>query len=261
MAEWVRLQLGRGTYNGRKFFSADRSREMWTPNTVVAGVSETAEKFNPSVHFNLYGMGWFLSDYRGRKVVTHSGGLDGMTSRVAMLPEENLGVVILTNSETPLQSFLWYKVFDVFLGAPRRDWSADYAARVKAAKERSDAEAKRLEDARVPNTKPSLALSSYAGTYTGAMYGDARVTEENGRLVLRMMHSPNFVGDLEHWHFDTFRIKWRESVIYPFAQRGWVTFTLDPRGKVSEMKIDDPNPDFDFKELEFKRTADVRASQ
>jgi CubicO group peptidase (beta-lactamase class C family) len=261
MAEWVRLQLGRGTYNGKKFFSADRSREMWTPNTVVAGVSETAERFNPSVHFNLYGMGWFLSDYRGRKVVTHSGGLDGMTSRVAMLPEENLGVVILTNSETPLQSFLWYKVFDVFLGAPRRDWSADYAARVKAAKERGDAEAKKLEDARVPNTKPSLALSAYAGTYTGAMYGDARVAEEQGRLVLRMMHSPNFVGDLEHWHFDTFRIKWRDSVIYPFQQRGWVTFTLDPQGKVSEMKIDDPNPDFDFKELEFKRTADARASQ
>src|SRR3954468_22597855 len=173
MAEWVRLQLGRGTYNGRKFFSANRSREMWTPNTVVAGVSETAEKFNPSVHFNLYGMGWFLSDYRGHKVVTHSGGLDGMTSRVALLPEENLGVVILTNSETPLQSFLWYKVFDVFTNAPPRDWSADYMARAKAAEERNAAEAKKLEDARVPNTKPSLALNSYAGTYTGAMYGDA----------------------------------------------------------------------------------------
>jgi CubicO group peptidase (beta-lactamase class C family) len=259
MAEWVRLQLGRGTYGGKRIFSADRSRDMWTPNTVVAGVSESAEKFNPTVHFNLYGMGWFLSDYRGHKVVTHSGGLDGMTSRVALLPEENLGVVILTNSETPLQSFLWYKVFDVFLGAPRRDWSADYMARVKAAKERGDAEAKRLEDARVPNTKTSLPLPAYAGTYGGQMYGDAKVTEENGRLVLRLLPSPNYVGDLEHWHFDTFRIKWRESVVYPYP-RGWVTFTLDPQGKVSEMKLDVPNPDFDFKELEFKRAADARAA-
>jgi CubicO group peptidase (beta-lactamase class C family) len=258
MAQWVRLQLGRGTYEGKKIFSADRSREMWTPQTVVGGVSESAEKFNPTVHFNLYGLGWFLSDYRGRKVVTHSGGLDGMTSRVAMLPEENLGVVVLTNSETPLQSFLWYKVFDVLTGAPARDWSADYAARAKAAREREEAEARKLEEARVPNTKPSLAPSAYAGTYTGAMYGDARVTEEQGRLVLRLAHSPNFVGDLEHWHFDTFRVKWRESVIYPFP-RGWVTFTLDPQGKVSEMKLDVPNPDFDFKELEFKR-ADARAA-
>jgi len=255
MAQWLRLQLGRGTFEGKKFFSADRSREMWTPNTVVSGVSEAAEKFNPSVHFNLYGMGWFLSDYRGRRVVTHSGGLDGMTSRVAMMPEENLGVVILTNSETPLQSFLWYKVFDVFLGAPARDWSADYMARARAAKERADAEAKKVEEARVPNTKPSLPLSAYAGTYTGAMYGDAKVSEEGGHLVVRLAPAPDFVGDLEHWHFDTFRIKWRDTIVYPFP-RGFVTFTLDPRGKASDMKIDVPNPDFDFKELEFRRAPD-----
>ncbi|MET0645348.1 MAG: serine hydrolase [Pyrinomonadaceae bacterium] len=254
MAEWVRLQLGRGTYQGRKIFSAAASREMWTPHTIVSGVSESAERFNPTTHFNLYGLGWALSDYRGRKVVTHSGGLDGMTSRVALLPEENLGVVILTNSETPLQAFLYYKVFDVFTGAPARDWSADYMARVKAARERDEAETKRIEAARVPDTKPSLPLSSYAGTYGGQMYGDAKVTEENGRLVVRLVPSPAYVGDLEHWHFDTFRIKWRESVVYPYP-RGWVTFHLDAQGKVSEMKIDVPNPDFDFKELEFKRAA------
>jgi CubicO group peptidase (beta-lactamase class C family) len=257
MAEWVRLQLGRGTYGGQKIFSAAASREMWTPHTVVAGVSEAAERFNPTVHFNLYGLGWFLSDYRGRKVVTHGGGLDGMTSRVALIPEESLGVVVLTNSETPLQSFLWYKVFDVFTGAPPRDWSADYMARAKAARERDEAEAKRLEDARVAGTRPSLGLGAYAGTYGGQMYGDAKVTEENGRLVVRLLPSPAYVGDLEHWHFDTFRIKWRDSVVYPYP-RGWVTFHLDPQGKVSEMKIDVPNPDFDFKELEFKRRPDAR---
>jgi CubicO group peptidase (beta-lactamase class C family) len=255
MAEWLRLQLGRGTYNGKKIFSAAASREMWTPNTIASGVSESAERFNPTVHFNLYGMGWFLSDYRGRKVATHSGGLDGMTSRVGLLPEENLGYVILTNSETPLQSLMMYKIFDVFTGAPARDWSADYLARAKAAKERDEAETKRIEAARVLNTKPSLPLSAYAGTYGGAMYGDARITEENGHLVVRLLPSPAYVGDLEHWHFDTFRIKWRDSVVYPYP-RGWVTFTLDPQGKVSDMKLDVPNPDFDFKELEFKRAAE-----
>jgi hypothetical protein len=123
---------------------------------------------------------------------------------------------------------------------------------VKTAREREAAEAKKIEEARVPNTKPSLALSAYAGTYGGQMYGDAKVSEENGRLVVRLAPAPNYVGDLEHWHFDTFRIKWRDSVIYPYP-RGWVTFQLDPQGKISEMKIDVPNPDFDFKELEFKR--------
>ena len=75
-----------------------------------------------------------------------------------------------------------------------------------------------MEEARVPDTKPSLPLSAYAGTYGGQMYGDARVTEENGRLVVRLLPSPNYVGDLEHWHFDTFRIKWRESVVYPYPR-------------------------------------------
>ena len=70
MARWVRLQLGRGTYEGRRFFSAAASREMWTPHTVVSGIGEQAERFNPTRHFNLYGMGWMLNDYQGRKVVS-----------------------------------------------------------------------------------------------------------------------------------------------------------------------------------------------
>jgi CubicO group peptidase (beta-lactamase class C family) len=252
MAQWLRLQLGRGTYEGKQIFAAQRSREMWTPHTVASGVSESGEKFNPTTHFNLYGLGWSLNDYQGRLVASHGGGLDGMISRVAMMPEENLGLVVLTNSETPLPNIISNKIFDVFLGVPKRDWSADLMARVKAGRERAAAEAKKIEDARVPDTKPSLALSAYAGTYTGQMFGDARVAEENGKLVVRLVPSPNFVGDLEHWHFDTFRIRWRDSIVYPFP-RGFVTFTLNPQGRVDEMKIDVPNPDFDFKELEFKR--------
>jgi CubicO group peptidase (beta-lactamase class C family) len=252
MAQWIRLQLGRGTYEGKKFFSADRSREMWTPNMIVGGISERAEKFNPTTHFNLYGLGWGLSDYQGRKVVSHGGGLDGMTSRVALMPEENLGLVILTNSESALSVILTNKIFDVFLGVPKRDWSADGLVREQQGREAAKLEAKKVEDSRVLNTKPSLPLSAYAGTFTGAMYGDAKVTEENGKLVVRLVSSPNFVGDLEHWHFDTFSIKWRDSIVYPFG-RGFVSFVIDPKGKVSEMKIDVPNPDFDFKELEFKR--------
>jgi CubicO group peptidase (beta-lactamase class C family) len=256
LAQWLRLQLGRGSYDGRRIFSAAASREMWTPHT-IAPLSEAGERFNPATHFNLYGLGWSLSDYHGRKMVSHGGALDGMLSRVAMLPEESIGVVILTNSETPLGALLSNKVFDVFLGAPARDWSADYLARSKRSEEAEREANRKIEDSRIAGTKPSLALAAYAGTYGGQMYGEARVAEEGGKLVLRLAPASNFVGDLEHWHFDTFRLKWRETVVYPFAMKGFVTFTLGPDGKVSEMKIDVPNPDFDFKELEFKRAADA----
>jgi hypothetical protein len=175
------------------------------------------------------------------------------------MPEENLGLVVLTNSETSLSSILVSKVFDTFLGVAKRDWSAEQLEQRTKGQEAARAAEKKIEDSRTPNTKPSLALQDYAGTYGGEMYGDARVTEENGKLVVRLLPSPNFVGDLEHWHFDTFRIKWREGVSYPFG-RGFVTFVLDPQGKPAEMKLDVPNPDFDFKELEFKRRKQTAAA-
>jgi CubicO group peptidase (beta-lactamase class C family) len=252
MAQWIRLQLGRGTLDGKKIFSAERAREMWSPHTVAGAISEAAEKFNPTTHFNLYGLGWGLSDYHGRKVISHGGGLMGMISRVALMPEEKLGMVLLSNSETPLANILSSKIFDVFLNVPKRDWSAEFLARSKQAEETAKAMRKKVEDSRLPNTKPSLPLSAYTGTYSGTFYGDARVTEENGKLVLRLVPAPHFVGDMEHWHLDTFSIKWRDSVTYQFG-RGFVSFIVDSAGKVSELKFDIPNRDFNFSELELKR--------
>jgi hypothetical protein len=217
-------------------------------------ISPAGELFIPSRHFNAYGMGFGLSDYQGRKVVQHSGGLDGMYSQVGMLPEEHLGVVILSNSETALPPAMMFKVIDTFLGvAPKRDWSAEYLARTAAGQRAAAAERAKTEAARVMGTNPSLPLERYVGTYRGTLYGDVTIAMENGHLVLRMAPSPSFVGDLEHWQYDTFRVTWRDSVVYAFAQKGWVTFTLDREGKLDQLKLDDPNPDFDFTELELHR--------
>jgi hypothetical protein len=169
-----------------------------------------------------------------------------------MMPEENLGIVVLTNSETPVSSILVNKAFDVFIGAPARDWSANYLELRKASDSSRQEAEKRHEQERARDTRPSLDPAGYAGAYTGQMYGDAKVAIEEGRLVLRLVPAPNFVGDLEHWQYDTFRVKWREGIVYPFP-KGFVTFVINARGQVEEMKIDVPNPDFDFKELEFKR--------
>ena len=255
IGNWLRLQLGRGSFEGKQIFTKERSAEMWSAITPL-GVNPFPAKDAPTKLFSAVGMGWFLNDYRGRKVVSHGGGLDGMISQTAMMPEENLGLVVLTNSETGVNTIMQNKIFDVFLDvAPKRDWSAERLERAKQNKTREAAEDKKIVDARVPNTKPSLALSNYAGTYGGEMFGDATIAEENGRLVLRLKPSPNFVADLEHWHYDTFLIKWRPSVAYNFP-RGFVTFMIDKTGKTGELKLDQPNNDFWFYELEFKRRAD-----
>lgn len=258
MAQWLRLQLGRGTYSGKQIFSLKQSREMWTPHTIIP-ISETSERLNPQTNFRAYGLGWSLADYHGRKTVGHGGALDGMLSQVGMIPSENLGVVVLTNSETPLGAVLVNRTFDTFLNVTPRDWAAEAVARINENKKVEAAEQSKIEASRIPDTKPSLPLASYAGRYTGALYGDANVTNENGKLVVRLAPAPAFVGDLEHWHHDTFRTRWRDSVAYPF-QPGFVRFRLDARGTVEEMKLDVPNPDFDFTELEFKRATEATAA-
>jgi len=102
------------------------------------------------------------------------------------------------------------------------------------------------------NTRPSLALANYAGTYADKLYGNVVVSQENGKLLLKFGPAPNFVADLEHWNYDTFQIKWRPSVAYNFP-RGFVTFTVDKNGKTDELKIDQPNNDFWFYELAPRR--------
>lgn len=252
LSKWMRLQLGRGTFEGKKIFSTDRSWEMWSPNTLQP-ISENAWKNNPTRHFSAYAMGWGTYDYYGKKIVNHSGGLDGMLSYTVLIPELNAGFVVLTNNESPSFQIMMAKIRDMLVDAPKRDWNEEAKKQV-AANDATQKEAdQKVDAARLPNTKPSLAMDGYAGTYTSQMYGDVIVTNEDGKLVMRLGPAPNFVADIEHWHLDTFRIHWRPSVHYNFP-RGFVTFTIDKNGKTDQLKIDQPNNDFWFYELDLHRT-------
>lgn len=252
MANWLRLQLGRGTFEGKQIFSRQRSGEMWQQNMFIQ-TNPFPAKNAPSQIFSGYGLGWALSDYHGRKMVGHSGGLDGMLSYTAIIPQENLGVVVLTNGETAAYQVLRNNILDVMLDvSPKRDWSAEALNFVNSQKKADSDEAAKIDAARKLNTNPTLALKDYAGTYSSQMYGDVTIKEENGKLVLRLAPAPNFVADLEHWENDKFQIKWRSSVKYNFP-RGWVSFVVDANKKANELKIDQPNNDFWFYELELKR--------
>ncbi|MFQ5649381.1 MAG: serine hydrolase [bacterium] len=250
MSKWIELQLNRGHIGEVTIFSTEASRTMWSPHTIVP-ISETSRKIYPSTHFKAYGLGWAMMDYLGRKVLTHGGGYDGMFSRVALVPEENLGMVILTNGMTNLQTALVYKILDAYLGGDERDWSAELLELARKNKSKTAERRAQAARNRVRETKPALPLESYAGTYGGEMYGDAEVTLENGSLVLHLLPNPDLTGDLSHWHFDTFVVNWRKQ--FAWFDEGTVQFLLDADGQVAEMKIDVPNQDFWFTELEFKR--------
>ncbi len=251
LSKWVRTQLGKGKFEGKQIFSEAQAWGMHQP-FLAQQISEPAFKNNPTRHFTGVASGWFVYDYQGVKVINHSGGLDGMLSYTVLIPEKNAGFVILTNSESPSFIVMMNKIRDVLVDAPKRDWNAEAVAQIAAGKKNTDDEMKKVDDARIRDTKPSLALMNYAGIYSDKMYGDVAIAEENGKLVMRFLPSPNFVADLEHWHYDTWQIKWRPSVAYNFP-RGFVTFTLDKNGKTEQLKVNQPNNDFWFYELDLKR--------
>jgi CubicO group peptidase (beta-lactamase class C family) len=255
MAQWVRLQLAGGEYKGARLISSGAVKEMHEQQTIIRKDPPWSILL-PNSNFLSYGLGWFLHDHRGRKVVQHGGNIDGMSALVAMIPEEKLGVVILTNlNGTSLPTALMLKVFDAYLGAPPKDWSADMQKILKGLEEQGKAAQKKLEESRVNGTQPSLALEKYAGTYKDDALGDTKVAVENDRLVMR---TPGFVGDLEHWHYDTFRATFRDTVI---LGKVFVTFALNPEGKTDALNISDLGASFKRAPEEAKPAAAIAMSE
>lgn len=232
MAKWIRFQLDSARVAGKRLVSKRNFVETHSAQTAMR-LDSAYRAFNPFTHVRSYAFGWNVLDYRGREMLSHAGNLSGMAAIVGLLPEEKLGIVVLSNLEgNALRESLMYKVFDLFLGAPERDWSR--VALVERASFDS-IEAKNLREKaarRVKGTKASLPLARYAGSYADSLYGRAEVRLESGHLVLAL--APKQIGDLDHWHFDTFKVTWRDH------RDGWnlVTFALNTDGSVDMLRAE-----------------------
>lgn len=251
LAQWLRLQLNEGQLNGRVFWTASEAWKMWSlhnPRPFDSSASTTTD----DVSLRGDGLGWVVSDYRGHFIAQHGGAYDGMFSHTTMAPKAKLGVVVLSNGMTPLpRSVASYILDDYLLEKHEKDWSEEnlkksVESRAAARKAKSDESDKRLKD-----TTPSLSLERYAGRYGGPMYGDATVAVENDKLVLRIEPNPDLSADLVHWQHDVFEIRWHKK--FAWFGKGKLQFLLDENSKVTEFKMNVPNEDFWFEELEFKR--------
>ena len=233
LGEWLKLQLAGGTKTGREFLKAAAVREMHAPQTIIP-VSPAVEKLYRSTHFSAYGLGWFMRDYRGRKVVEHGGNVDGMTAQVGMLPEERLGFVMLTNIDASrLPTAMMYRVFDIWTGAPERDWSGDFLRLARDAAREEDAARKAAEAARKSGTSPSAPLERFAGTYRSELYGNAEVTFEDDTLALS--YGEEIEAELQHWEDDTFKAVWSD----PMIKAPLITFEVKDGKRVEKLKIPD----------------------
>jgi CubicO group peptidase (beta-lactamase class C family) len=264
MARWLAmlLECGRGEQPpaGRTCVLRPESiRSLWSAQTVLGTPDPPAGLEPLKASFAAYGLGFGLRDYRGRKVVSHAGGLPGYVSLVALVPEERLGLVVLTNQErTGAFEAVRYRAFDGYLGAPDPpvDWVAAFRARAEDLRKKAEGAVARAAAERDTASRPSLPLARYAGRYRDAWYGDAEVAEDGGRLVLAMTRTPRLVADLEHWQHDTFVARWREAFMSDDAPAdAYVSFVLRPDAAIDRMTLSPVSPaidfSFDFQDLLF----------
>lgn len=232
MAQWIRLNLNDGAVDGRRLLDSASLAEIHAPQTIIRFSESHAEQY-PGVHFMAYGFGWSMQDYRGRKLLQHGGAFDGMRSQIALLPEERVGVIVLTNLGRghELHGALRNRLLDAFLDAQPRDWSSDYLARVRANRERYEHGEREWDDARVEGTQPTLPLDRYVGTYVDDAFGEARVSHDGGGLIVTL--GPRHTGRLEHWHYGTFMATWDN----PLWGRSAITFPVDAEGQVRELDV------------------------
>lgn len=261
LARWVLAQLNEGRIDdSRRLWSEAVAKEMWAPQTIVNISDPPAGLQATKPNFAAYGLGWSLRDYQGRKIVSHGGALTGMLTTTLLVPQERLGIVVLTNQEEgAAMAAITYHVLDHYFGLPPSDWIALFAEAGKQRMARARETERKQEAARVKDTRPSLALARYAGEYADAWYGKASVSENSGRLVLRLSRTPSMVADLEHWHYDTFRAVFRDQTI-PDA---FVTFSLDRHGAIAQMQLEATSSladfSFDYQDLAFRPVGKPKA--
>jgi CubicO group peptidase (beta-lactamase class C family) len=255
MAKWLIVQLAEGRLaDGSALVAPATARQLGTLVTPIPIGQGAPELRDVRPNFNGYGLGLGVRDYRGRKLLTHTGGLPGYVSKVAMIPEAGLGVAILTNQEsTAAFEAIASHVLDTYLGAPAVDWIAAWQA-IGQRSRAADAAAAPAGPARAGGSTPSLPLERYAGQYRDAWYGDMTITSSAAGLTIRFDRTPLLSGALEHWQHDTFVARWTDRELRADA---FVTFALNPDGTIDtvRMRAVSPETDFsyDFQDLLFRR--------
>lgn len=203
MAKWVQFHLGAGEIKGKKLISLSGLRALHTPQVVASGLGSF-----PEIPYSLYSNGWVITPYRGRTVVEHGGNIDGFSAQVGLIPDLNVGVVILTNQNASVvPQVLAYAVYDAFMQLPPVDWSTRFKSKIEAL-EKSPKTANQAEELRAKGTKPTHLLADYAGQYSHPGYGTVKITLPKDDLALSFNEQE---GKLEHWHYDVFRLQAKDG--------------------------------------------------
>ena len=235
MSQWMRLHLSTGKLNEQQFLSESVVRDMQTIYNPIPVSKFAEEELNR--HFFGVGMGWFISDYKGIKLVSHSGGMSGMISLQTLVPEAKLGVFIAANLAPDVPTFaITMFILEAFLNENEtpRDWSRFFLDRINKQKQSREEKEANLQKARIKGTKPTLPLEKYAGTYFEPFSGNAEVKLVDGKLLFD--YNPRHSGDLSHWHGDIFRVNWHNP-IFDMPPKSFVKFFVNEYGEVEALEV------------------------
>jgi len=251
MSKWAIMQLQHGKYgDGKQLFSDNVQEEMWSPQTIIPvrspGIYNT--------HFTSYGLGWNLSDVMGYKQATHTGFVAGMVTQVTLIPELNLGIIVLTNQQIGAAfASITNQIKDSYFGIKGKDRVKENAARMESnlgSAERVTSEAWKVSAAAIPPDN----LDQFIGTYTDVWFGDATISKKEGKLFFTSKRSPRISGEMIYYKGNTFLAKWTDRSLDADA---FIMFSLDYEGKPSGIKMNPISPltdfSYDFQDLDFKR--------
>lgn len=248
LANWAIMWLNHGKWKNKQILSPETIRTLVTPQTTLP-VSEEKEKLG--IHFRNYALGWSTYDYNAHKIIEHNGGMPGYISKVALIPEENMAVIILNNGfELYGNDALFYSIVDIATDHYTTNWIDYYELKKQesdiAEKEYSE---NRLETKNTEN-KPTLPIQNFTGIYQDKMYGNAEITIKNKELTCTLLPAKLiFTSIMEPWNKNTFKVVFRD----PFLPYGLVNFDINESNQVEGFKIDLPSNDFHFKNLDFKK--------
>ena len=252
--KWVLTQLSHGKYGDQQLFSDMVHEEMWTPQTIIP--VRNPGPYN--THFAAYGLGFFISDVKGYKQLSHTGGLEGMVTQITMIPELNLGIIVLTNQqEGGAFSSITNQIKDAYFNISGTDRVKEYAASrnqmLASANHLTDSIWHEIEVAQ-KGSNGKMDFNQYAGTYRDVWFGDVMISVKNGKYWFDSKRSPKLTGELFPYKGNSFVVKWRDRSMDADA---FVNFGLDINGKGATITMRPISPltdfSFDFQDLEFHR--------
>ena len=247
MGKWMMALMNDGKVGPRQMIPAAAINATFKPQDIVGPVNYP----NGESGYQLYGLGWFLQDHAGRHLAMHDGAVNGYLSSVTLVPQEKLGIVILTNTDkNELYDALRWQILDAYFNQPYRNYSDIALGKYKAKEAKQQEVNKQLRDSTALNLAPAMPIASYTGKYVNDLYGSITISRgELNNLDMRFEHHPKMYVMLQplggNRFYATFSDPAYGKAVFPFTyQNGRITGV---KIKVADEVERDP---YDFKKVE-----------